>query len=253
MKLAFISDIHGNKPALEAVLEDIKKRDIPEIVCLGDIVGYGPEPAECIRLVRKHCSTVLAGNHEIIAARKYDENAMSAFASVMMRWTVKRLTQEDLDYFSGLPYQARFGPILAAHGRPAEDADDVDAVVDYLELEAFGLRSVVLDVLNAKNADLAVFGHLHKSYVICGNRLVYSSLNVHDNSQDVCVCRQKSMLVCIPSVGLSRERNKKAGYAIIDDEKVEFVRLVYDVGRVEAFVKNKEHPEPARYLHYLKS
>ncbi|MHC4200501.1 MAG: metallophosphoesterase family protein, partial [Planctomycetota bacterium] len=64
MKRAIISDLHANTDALEAVFEDIADRGIEDIVCLGDIVGYGPEPAECIRLVREKCRVVLMGNHD---------------------------------------------------------------------------------------------------------------------------------------------------------------------------------------------
>lgn len=62
--VALISDIHGNLPALKAVLDDIDRRAIPEIICLGDVIGYGPFPAEVTDLIRARCSVTLWGNHE---------------------------------------------------------------------------------------------------------------------------------------------------------------------------------------------
>ena len=85
MRRALISDIHGNLEALEVVLEDIQQQDVDEIYCLGDIIGYGPNPRECIDLVMQHCKVTLLGNHDEGAL--FDPNGFNIGAERAIFWT----------------------------------------------------------------------------------------------------------------------------------------------------------------------
>src|SRR5271157_219730 len=87
MRYAVISDIHGNVEALQAVLNDIKGRSVDTIVCLGDIVGYYPDPEKCVELVREHVSLCVAGNHDYAAINRIDIQTFTYYALVAMEWT----------------------------------------------------------------------------------------------------------------------------------------------------------------------
>ena len=89
---AVISDIHGNAAALKRVLEDIKARGIDKIVCLGDIVGYGPEPLECVDLVQEHCAWALMGNHDFGVL--YEPTNFNATAEAAAFWTREQFDAE---------------------------------------------------------------------------------------------------------------------------------------------------------------
>lgn len=122
MSIAIISDIHANLEALTAVLKDIerarKRYDIDEIYCLGDIVNYGPDPKECVDLVRKHCSVVLRGNHDE-AVGTGNEVLLKTFNDLPekgARWTRGQLSEGDRSYLAGLPHQHLNNGLAAVHG-----------------------------------------------------------------------------------------------------------------------------------------
>lgn len=94
-RIAIISDVHGNLPALEAVLRDIGQREIDRIFCLGDLVGKGPSPAEAVDLVREHCEVVVQGNWDDLVSRQRNE---------LLDWHRDRLGPDRLDYLAALPY-----------------------------------------------------------------------------------------------------------------------------------------------------
>ena len=102
MRVAIISDIHSNLEALIKAFEIIDKHSIDEIICLGDIVGYGANPNECVELVRQRCNLVIKGNHEdalldIAVADDFTDNARSAIL-----WTREQITEENFSYLSSL-------------------------------------------------------------------------------------------------------------------------------------------------------
>lgn len=118
MRYAVISDIHGNLQALEVVLHDISSRGIDAILCLGDVVGYGPEPNECIaRLQAEHILT-LAGNHDWAVIGRLDLDYFNPLAREAILWTRHVLIPEGRAFLESLPLQHRVGEILAVHGSP---------------------------------------------------------------------------------------------------------------------------------------
>jgi predicted phosphodiesterase len=122
MRIAIISDIHSNLEALIRALEIIGQHSVDKIVCLGDIVGYGANPNECIELVRQRCDIVIKGNHEeavldINTAEHFTDNARSAIV-----WTLDRITEENLAYLRSLSLVHRINNILFVHASPCEPA-----------------------------------------------------------------------------------------------------------------------------------
>ncbi|MBI2868509.1 MAG: metallophosphoesterase family protein [Chloroflexi bacterium] len=119
MKYALLADIHSNFEALTAVLEDIKQRgDVDEYWCLGDIVGYGPEPHRCIRALREMRPVCVAGNHDWAATGRISTSDFNPEAAEAAHWTSRQLSQEDRAYLTGLPTTVERENFTLAHGSP---------------------------------------------------------------------------------------------------------------------------------------
>ncbi len=127
--VAIISDIHGNLPAFTTNLKEIDRLEINRILSLGDTVGYGPQPVECLQLAQKRCDVVLMGNHEATILNSRSSN-MNPNASKAIEWTKKRLNEKNM--FQGLielPFFHREEGFLFVHGTPR------DILLDYLTKE----------------------------------------------------------------------------------------------------------------------
>ena len=107
MLIALLSDVHGNRPAFEAVLADVESAEVQETWCLGDLVGYGAQPDDCVALARDHCDLCLAGNHDLVVTGEIDIADFSASAAAAARWTQEHISEESLSFLRGLePSQA---------------------------------------------------------------------------------------------------------------------------------------------------
>jgi predicted phosphodiesterase len=102
MRIALLSDVHGNLPAFEAVLADVDAADVDEIWCLGDLVGYGAEPDGCVELARERCDVCLAGNHDMVVRGDIPIADFSESAAEAARWTQERIGEDALEFLRGL-------------------------------------------------------------------------------------------------------------------------------------------------------
>ena len=102
VRVALVSDVHGNLPAFEAVLEDIRREGVDARWCLGDLVGYGAQPDECVALAAEACDVCLIGNHDLVVIDKLDVSAFSHNAAVAAIWTRENIAPESVEYLSGL-------------------------------------------------------------------------------------------------------------------------------------------------------
>ncbi|GAI55502.1 unnamed protein product, partial [marine sediment metagenome] len=117
MRYAIIADIHANLAAFTAVLDDIERRGgVEEIWCLGDVVGYGPDPHQCLELLRQHKHICVAGNHDWAAIGKIDTSEFNPDAADACRWTAKQLSPEDVEYLGSLPLVIARGDFSLVHG-----------------------------------------------------------------------------------------------------------------------------------------
>jgi diadenosine tetraphosphatase ApaH/serine/threonine PP2A family protein phosphatase len=120
MRIALLSDVHGNLPAFEAVLADVDDAEVEEIWCLGDLVGYGAEPNGCVELARERCDLCLAGNHDLVVTGEIDLGDFSSSAAAAAQWTRDNIDAEALDFLSSLKPQADDREIGLYHASPRD-------------------------------------------------------------------------------------------------------------------------------------
>jgi len=167
MKIAIISDIHGNLPALEAVLEMIDKRGVDKIICLGDIVGKGPSTNEVIDICKKECEIVIIGNWECGIYNKYKEYKEGQLIEHKhTRWCIENIKTSDMEYLGALPHSTEFyfGGKLARlfHANPAGFkryfvSDSIEKKLELFEPSEHSKEK--------RKADIAIYGDIHNAYV----------------------------------------------------------------------------------------
>ncbi len=217
MRWAFVSDIHGNLPAWNTVLADCAVRRVDRIVCLGDVVGYGPQPAECMRSVWERCHAMVLGNHDAVAAGLLSTDVFNDRAARSARWTRSRLSQRAAAAFSSLPLSLRGPGWRAAHGGLADPA-----AFDYVFTEDDAAAT-----LAAASEQLLLCGHTHEAALF----VVGQSGRVHKTApQDFVLEDGKRYVVNAGSVGSPRDGDPRASYVVWDDEarSVVFVRVPFD-------------------------
>jgi predicted phosphodiesterase len=119
MRVLVVSDIHANLAAFDAVLRQTRA-DRDAVFCLGDLVGYGPDPRECIALAAETCTVILGGNHDLAAGGVTDLSSFADHARTALEWTRPRLPPEDTAYLSKLPLTTEYEDILLSHGSPGD-------------------------------------------------------------------------------------------------------------------------------------
>ena len=201
MKLAIISDIHSNLHALEAVKEAIDRAGTDEVVCAGDVVGYGAFPNECCQIVRKLASNTVLGNHDLACLRR-DPSRMNPYAAKAILWTADRLNDESQQFIHSLREEHKFAiegvRFSMFHGSPSS--------VDEYVFE----QDVDESLVEAGGGDVLILGHTHVPLVM----------------------RLRTGLFVNPgAVGQPRDGEWKASYAVFDTEtrKCEVKREEYDL------------------------
>jgi len=224
MRQAIISDIHANADALQAVFDDIEARGIADVICLGDIVGYGPQPAECLSLVRDRCRVVLMGNHDYaLLTIPYGFNKIAAQAiqchkSILNEGCLDQQRCSDhLEYLKGLPMRHEEGGVQYVHASPR------DPLIDYvLESDvAYGPSPKIKEIFELIEGPCFV-GHSHVPGIVTPDfRWVPPD---QANGMDVGGGKH---VINEGSVGQPRDRDPRACYAEFNDGKVFFHRVEY--------------------------
>jgi diadenosine tetraphosphatase ApaH/serine/threonine PP2A family protein phosphatase len=120
MRIALLSDVHGNLPAFEAVLADVDAGGVDEIWCLGDLVGYGAQPDACVELARERCDLCLAGNHDLVVTGDLDIGDFSTSAAAAARWTRETISDDALAFLRGLRPEEGGREIGLYHASPRD-------------------------------------------------------------------------------------------------------------------------------------
>ena len=209
MRLAIISDIHSNLEALTTTLDLIGQRTVDQTVCLGDVVGYGANPKECLALVRERCSVVILGNHDLAAANLSAAENFTANARKAIRWTNEVLSEEEKKYLRALPYTAELEDILLVHGSPYEP-------------EEFHYVLSVWDAVGCMRSftqKICFIGHSHVPDIFT------------ENGRALSVGPDGRYLINVGSVGQPRDGNPMLSFGILDTDgwTYENIRRAYDV------------------------
>jgi len=219
MRIAVISDIHGNLNAFRAVLADIETQAVEDVVCLGDTVGYGPEPDECLRLLRAQSISMVLGNHEQALANPRCLDNFNPHAREALLHTATLVSDESMDFIRGLPkalvrHGARF-----VHGMPPDNPDAYLFQVDEHELR---------ELFMTTPERLTFIGHTHDLALVRfdGGRVTQGELRPGLNPL-VPACRY---IINIGSVGQPRDGDNRAKWVLWDKKahSVELRRVAYD-------------------------
>ncbi|HMD88009.1 MAG TPA: metallophosphoesterase family protein [Anaerolineaceae bacterium] len=232
MRVLIISDIHGNLPALDAVLQDANPVDATW--CLGDLVGYGPNPNECIERVRSLPKSIcVLGNHDAAALGQIDLQAFNREARFSARWTQEHLSPESLEFLRNLPEVVQYGDVTLTHGSPRNPVWEylLDTNTATINFEYFGTK-------------ICLVGHTHLPivyYAPNGNQK--TEWNIIKVGEPTKITRRA--IINPGSVGQPRDHDPRAAYAIFDPlENIwEARRLIYDVSETQKRIYAAGLPE----------
>lgn len=226
---AIISDIHSNLEALQAVFDDIDARGVDKIVCLGDIVGYGPSPGPCIDMIMERCQFCICGNHDhAVFFEPYNFNVSAERAAYWTRQVFedepnKALRDRRWEFLGSLPIRADYEGMLFVHGSPRRPvneylfADDVYTNPNKLMANFERLEHVACFV-----------GHTHVPGVFMDDPYFESPDELTEPGRYQ-IAPDDRVIINVGSVGQPRDRDPRAAYGIVQDGEVEFIRVEYDV------------------------
>ena len=234
MTTAIISDIHGNLDALEVVMADIDSRGVDQIVCLGDTIGYGPDPLQCLDMVIERCEWALMGNHDF--AVLYEPTSFNTSAEAAAFWTRQQLVNEPdpeaqrkrWEFLGKLPVRKNEMGAQWFHASPRRPINEYIFPDDVITAPT-KMRQV-FDRIEKR----CFVGHTHVTGVFTDEPDFYppADLGGSYKFQDGEKC-----VINPGSVGQPRDRDPRASYALLHDDFVEFIRVEYPVEKVVAKVK----------------
>lgn len=223
MKYGIISDIHGNLNALTTVLQELNREKIDQLICLGDLVGYGPEPNECIQLIKKSATIVIAGNHDHAAIGKIELRLFNRYARNAMLWTRQTLTKASISFLRNLKLTAIIDDVQFVHATP-HNPD----LWNYISSTFEALVSFI-----AFDKQLCFVGHSHvpTNYILSEqNKKV-----VNHFDQQITIEPNKRYILNIGSVGQPRDLNPKATYATYNTvtRRYKLHRVAYNIAQTQ--------------------
>jgi predicted phosphodiesterase len=232
MKAAIISDIHSNLEALQAVIKDIKKRRIKRIFCLGDLVGYGANPDECIELCMRETKIIVAGNHDWAAIGKTDISVFNPVAAEAIRWTQKNISKKNFNRLNKLELIETVDSILLVHASPQKPEQ-----WDYLfTLDEFKRQFEFF------KTQVCFVGHSHIPSVVFQEANGYTDF-LRDNPFPL--IDNRKYIINIGSVGQPRDLDPRASYAIYDgnNKSIDIIRLDYNIPLAQQKIIDAGLPE----------
>ena len=216
MKYAIISDIHANLESFQSVLEDIEVSGADRIVCLGDIVGYGADPNECVEITRNQNITAIIGNHDAVACGISEPFNFNPVAQEAVLWTRRELTDENSEFLRSLTVRDIIDDFLIVHGAISDPDKYIMSSYDAeAEFNLFGKH------------DLCFFGHTHAA--VC---FAKANSRIDRTTDEIFELRSGVNYLINPgSVGQPRDRDPRASFLIYDrvKGKVAFKRVEYDI------------------------
>ncbi|RKX28395.1 MAG: metallophosphoesterase [Candidatus Zixiibacteriota bacterium] len=232
MKVALISDIHGNLEALSAILREIEQLQVDDIFCLGDVIGYGCDPGACLDLVDKYASVKLMGNHEFAVLKRLSTDSYTPAAKVSTEWTKQQLTDRELTMIAEYQMLHEFEGITLVHSSPVApdkwqyilSADQAEPAFDHF------------------SGNICFYGHTHMPMIF---REMPDSSPRQQTGHDFDPADDTRYLVNIGSVGQPRDNDPRACFVSYDLEnsEIKFHRVEYDITKTQGKMTNAELPD----------
>ena len=233
MRALIVSDIHSNLEALDSVIADaVERGGFDCLWCLGDMVGYGPDPSEVLQRLRTFDLVAVAGNHDYAAASVIDASDFNGAAFTAIRWTAGQLDVDERSFLSDLPTVSTQPPFTLVHGSLR------DPVVEYLLQPSQAVATFEL-----LTTPYCLVGHSHYPF-ICREMSpapLFQPLPVTDPLP----LDQQRCIVNPGSVGQPRDRDARASYAVFDSDRatIEHYRVGYDIGLTQGKMRQAGLPQ----------
>jgi diadenosine tetraphosphatase ApaH/serine/threonine PP2A family protein phosphatase len=222
LRYAILSDVHGNLEALNAVIDHFAPLDVDRFVCLGDVVGYGADPRDCIDRLQRLGAICLLGNHDAAAVDLIRCSSFNTYAATAIEWTRKVLDGDDRRFLRDLPFVVIEDDLSLAH-----------ASLHHPEWFAY-VRTLddILQCFEAQSTKVAFIGHSHvpAAYVLRDGQVGVTF------DPDVEVATADKAVLNVGSVGQPRDQDPRASCALYDsaEERYELFRVPYDVATAAA-------------------
>jgi len=231
VRYAILSDIHGNLESLQAALALIDPAD--EVLCLGDVVGYGPNPNECVELMRTRASTMVLGNHDVAAIDNFGLAYFNHNAREAMRWTQTVLTAENTAWLNGLGYEFRDPRFLLVHGAPI-------TYFEYILDKPAAARAFA-----ATDAPLIFVGHTHiaEAYALRPDGTI--DHKHYQQGGTFTLDADSRYIVNVGSIGQPRDLNPHASFAFFEPATATITinRFAYPIAQVQEKIAAAHLPE----------
>lgn len=235
MKIAIFSDVHSNIGALQAVINDIYRRGYDQIFCLGDIVGYGSHPKDCLDIVKEKCDEIILGNHEDMVCnfKSWESRLGNEPALAGLRHTLGQLSDEDLSFLKNLSRKR----VLSDLNLTLVHAGFSDPIWQYIENDY-----VAEGEMRYLKTRLGFVGHTHVPVIYNGSNPVWLSRSI-DGYFDL----MEKCIINVGSVGQPRDRNPRASYGLLElsKGKVKYsnIRVEYNIVQAAKYIREADLPE----------
>ncbi|HWF53818.1 MAG TPA: metallophosphoesterase family protein [Solirubrobacteraceae bacterium] len=233
MRVAIVSDIHGNRHAFEAVLDAIEASECEEMWCLGDLVGYGAEPDECVELASRHAAICLAGNHDMGVRGDLPLEQFSRGAALAAQWTQETITPQTLEYLNGLE------PVMLEEQIGMFHASPRDPVWEYV------LSALQAELcLDAQTHRVCLIGHSHVALSFGRLPGEAASGQTRTDGEEL-ELKQGEWLVNPGSVGQPRDGDPRAAWVELDldAQTAVYRRIDYDIEGAAAAIRAARLPD----------
>ncbi|MBI2570676.1 MAG: metallophosphoesterase family protein [Candidatus Schekmanbacteria bacterium] len=239
MKIGIISDIHGNLEALRSVYTALDDLDCGYLVCLGDIVGYGPSPNECVDLVRERCDAVLMGNHDCATVGQMDIAYFNPYAREALFWTRSQLSKENFNFLRDLPLTCERDSAIFVHSTPFQPH-----MWHYVVTPSDAMFQLAYF-----DQQVCFIGHSHQPLMLSFE----SETTCRLHAGEVTMEPEVRYLVNVGSVGQPRDGIPDSCFAVFDEEQslIRLYRQPYAVGKTQEMMrKSGIHPFLIERLEY---
>lgn len=218
MRWGIFSDVHSNLEAFQAVIKAYESEDIDTYLCLGDVVGYGANPVECIQLTKDIANVTIAGNHDWAVAGLFSVDYFNEWAKQAVLWTQRRIGLAELDFLSSLSLVYEIEHFLIVHGT-LNSPEEFDYLFDIFQAE---------QNFRLMNKMLCFLGHTHSAGIFIQDK---EGRIDYQREQRLRLREGYRYIVNVGSVGQPRDGNNKASFCIYDSTRQEvFIkRVAYDI------------------------